>query len=75
LLVELYAVQFLPNYGGVPRELLKVVFDRAKVGEQGPFIVWGFRCNHLIAGRKLYGPFLIGQSTKQDDGTLRDEGM
>src|SRR5262249_4374947 len=27
LLVELYAVQFLPNYGGVPRELLKVVTD------------------------------------------------
>jgi hypothetical protein len=75
LLVELYAAQFLPNFGGVPRELLKVVFDRAKVGEHGPFIVWGFRCNHLIAGRRLYGPFLIGQSTKEDDGTLRDEGM
>jgi hypothetical protein len=75
LLVELYAVQFLPNYGGVPRELLKVVFDRAKVGEQGPFFVWGFRCNHLVAGHRLYGPFLIGQSTKRDDGTLRDEGM
>jgi hypothetical protein len=29
LLVELYAAQFLPNFGGVPRELLKVVFDRA----------------------------------------------
>jgi hypothetical protein len=43
LLVELYAAQFLPNFGGVPRELLKVVFDRARVGEQGPFVVWGFQ--------------------------------
>jgi hypothetical protein len=75
LLVELYAVQFLPNYGGVPRELLKVVFDRTKVGEQGPFVVWGFRRNQLIAGRKLYGPFLTGQITQKDDGTRCDAGM
>jgi len=68
-------VQFLPNYGGVPRELLKGVFDRTKVGEQGPFVVWGFRSNHLSAGRGLYGPFLIGQFTKEDDGKRRDAGM
>jgi hypothetical protein len=75
LLIELYAVQFLPNYGGVPRELLKGVFERAKVGEQGPFVVWGFRSSHLIAGRELYAPFLTGQFTKTDDGTRRDTGM
>jgi hypothetical protein len=75
LLIELYAVQFLPNYGGVPRELLKVVFERAKVGEQGPFLVWGFRSNHLTAGRGLYGPFLTGEFTKGDDGTRRDAGL
>jgi hypothetical protein len=75
MLVELYAAQFLPNYGGVPRDLLKVVFDRAKVGEQGPFVIWGFQSKHIIAGRELYGPFLVGQHTTDDDGTRRDIGM
>ena len=75
MLVELYAAQFLPNYGGVPRDLLKVVFDRAKVGEQGPFVIWGFQSKHIIAGRELYGPFLVGQHTTDDDGTRCDIGM
>lgn len=75
LLIELYAVQFLPNYGGVPRELLMVVFDRTKIGEQGPFVVWGFRPKHKTADRGLYGPFLTGQITTKDDGTRRDASM
>src|SRR5262249_53049029 len=72
LLVELYAAQFLPNFGGVPRELLKVVFDRARVGEQRPFVVWGFQSKHILAGPDLFRPFLTGQFTKRDD---RDDGM
>jgi hypothetical protein len=75
LLVELYAAQFLPNFGGVPRELLKMVFERVKVGEQGPFVVWGFQSKHILAGRDLFRPFLTGQFTKRDDGTQRDDGM
>jgi hypothetical protein len=74
LLIELYAVQFLPNYGGVPRELLKGVFERAKVGEQGPFVVWGFRSTHQTADRGLARPFLTGQFTSRDDGTRLDAG-
>jgi len=74
LLIELYAVQFLPNYGGVPRELLKVVFERAKVGEQGPFVVWGFRPDHKVADRELARPFLTGQLTTRDDGRPHDSG-
>ena len=70
LLIELYAVQFLPNYGGVPRDLLKVVFDRTKVGEQGPFVVWGFRSKHITADPELYGPFL-GQEKLQRTMTAR----
>jgi hypothetical protein len=73
LLVELYAAQFLPNFGGVPRDLLKVVFDRAKVGAQGPFVVWGFRSKHITAGRELYGPFLTGK--RRDDGKPGDAGL
>jgi hypothetical protein len=74
LLIELYAVQFLPNYGGVPRELLKVVFERAKIGEQGPFVVWGFRVKHMTADRGLARPFLTGQITTRDDDTRLDAG-
>jgi hypothetical protein len=74
LLVELYAVQFLPNYGGVPRELLKVGFDRAKVGDHGPFIVWGFRLKHMTADRGLARPFLTGQMIARDDGRRLDAG-
>jgi hypothetical protein len=74
LLIELYAVQFLPNYGGVPRELLKVVFERAKVGEQGPFVVWGFRPKQMTTGWDLARPFLTGQFTTRDDGTRLDAG-
>jgi hypothetical protein len=75
LLIELYSVQFLPNYGGVPRELLKMLFDRAKVGEQGPFVVWGFRSKHMTAGRSLARPFFTGQLTTRDDGTRVDAGL
>jgi len=74
LLVELYAAQFLPNFGGVPRELLKVVFDRARVGEQGSFVVWGFRVKHTTADRGLARPFLTGQITTRDDDTRLDAG-
>jgi hypothetical protein len=75
LLVELYAAHFLPNFGGVPRELLKMVFERVKVGEQGPFVVWGFKSDHKLAGADLFRPFLTGQFTKQEDGRQRDDGM
>jgi hypothetical protein len=75
LLVELYAAQFLPNLGGVPRELLKMVFERVKVGEQGPFVVWGFQSKQMFAYPDLFRPFLTGRFTKRDDGTQHDEGM
>jgi hypothetical protein len=75
LLVELYAVQFLPNFGGIPRELLKVVFDRAKIGEQGPFFVWGFKPQHwMTADRRLARSFFTGQITTRDDGRRLDAG-
>jgi hypothetical protein len=75
LLIELYAVQFLPNYGGVPRELLRHVFERAKVGEQGPFVVWGFRSKHLTAGAGLSRPFRTGKHITRDDDTQVDTGI
>jgi hypothetical protein len=75
LLIELYAVQFLPNYGGVPGDVLRRDFERAKVGEQGPFVVWGFRPKSIIAGHSdLARQFWTGQFKKMDDGTQRDAG-
>jgi hypothetical protein len=75
LLIELYAVQFLPSFGGVPRELLKQVFERAKVGEQGPFTVWGFRpTTYMTAAGSLGRLFFTGQINTRDDGTSYDAG-
>jgi hypothetical protein len=75
LLVELYEVQFLPNYGGVPRELLRVVYERLHVGERGPFVVWGFKRKHLGAGYKLARPFFTGKIVTREDDTRRDSGL
>jgi hypothetical protein len=74
LLIELYAVQFLPSYGGVRRDLLRMEFDRAKVGERGPFVVWGFRPKHTTADRSLARLFFTGQPTTRNDGTRLDTG-
>ena len=60
--------------GGVPRNLLRVEFDRAKVEERGPFVVWGFRPDHTTADRGLARPFFTGQFTTRDDGTRLDAG-
>jgi hypothetical protein len=72
-LVELYAAQFLPDYAGVPRDLLSVSFDRKEIGEQGPFVVWGFRPKNMYAGHGLYGPFLTGKAA--GPGDVEDVGM
>ena len=74
LLIELYAEQFLPSFGGVPREILKKQFERLHVGERGPFVVWGFRERNVRAGPKLAQPFFTGTIKTRNDGTHLDEG-
>jgi hypothetical protein len=75
LLIELYAVQFLPNYGGVPRDVLKGVFDRERIGEQGPFVVWGFRPRNISAGHSdLARQFWTGKIEKRENGREQDTG-
>jgi hypothetical protein len=74
LLVELYDVQFLPNYGGVPREMLVVAYDRLKIGERGSFVVWGFRKKQVTASYVLARPFFTGKIIRRDDGTQLDAG-
>jgi hypothetical protein len=61
LLIELYAVQYLPHHGGVPRELLQMKFDRAKIGQQGPFVVWGFKPENWSADHELARQFFTGK--------------
>jgi hypothetical protein len=74
LLVELYEVQFLPIFGGIPRDLLCVEFDRLRVGERGPFMVWGFSKKRRVASYNLTRPFFTGRFVTRDDGTRLDEG-
>jgi hypothetical protein len=74
LFIELYSEQFLPSFGGVPRELLGREFERLRVGERGPFVVWGFKEKNLSASYKLARPFFTGKIVTRDDGTRRDEG-
>jgi len=74
LLIELYAVQFLPNYGGVPREMLQVKFERLRVGECGSFVVWGFKRENIIGDRELARPFFTGELVAREDGHRWDSG-
>ena len=59
LLVDLYGVQNLAEYGGVPPTLLSGSYTRAEVGTQGAYVVYGF-CrqgvslgNHSLIDRRL----------------------
>jgi hypothetical protein len=73
LLVELYEVQFLPIFGGIPREMLWGEFERLKVGERGPFVVWGFSEKTLRGSYKLAQPFYTGKIKTRENGTRLDE--
>jgi hypothetical protein len=74
LLVELYEAQFLPIFGGIPREMLRGEFERLHVGERGPFVVWGFREKTLHGSYNLAQPFFTGVIKTRESGTRLDEG-
>jgi hypothetical protein len=74
LLVELYEVQFLPIFGGIPREMLRMEFERLHVGERGPFVVWGFREKTEHGSADLARSFFTGKIEAREDGTRLDEG-
>ncbi len=42
LLVDLYGAQILDEDGGIHFRRIRQGFERHKVGERGPFVVWGF---------------------------------
>lgn len=74
LMIELYAIQFLPHFGGAPHDLLKVTFERVKVGEQGSFVVWGFRPTSAVVGWDVAKHFMLGLKLEHPDGRLLDLG-
>jgi len=76
LLVDLYHAQSLTSDGGIHWRRIRQEFTRAKVGERGPFVVWGF-----VAGSSMTwpttpftAPHMIGRNSKGPDGKERDEG-
>ena len=76
LLVELYGVQNLAEYGGLPLDLLSGPYDRAEVGTQGVYTVWGFSGRGAFLGDN---PFIerqlaaIGGSKDAAFGTLQQQ--
>jgi hypothetical protein len=43
LFVDLYSAQNLRDDGGIDPRLIRQKFDRQNIGEQGAYIVWGFK--------------------------------
>ena len=43
LFIDLYHAQNLRDDGGISREITGQRYERVKVGQQGPYVVWGFR--------------------------------
>jgi hypothetical protein len=46
LLVDLYHAQNLREDGGISRKITWEEYQRVKVGQQGPYVVWGFKSVH-----------------------------
>jgi len=43
LFVDLYSAQNLRDDGGISPLLIRQEFDRQKIGEQGAYVIWGFK--------------------------------
>jgi hypothetical protein len=71
LLVQCYATQFLPEFGGIPRSMLGQSFKRQKIGEQGEFVVWGFSPKSKSVDYSFARLFYEQQ--EYDDGTFDGE--
>ncbi len=63
--IELYGLHDLAGDGGLPRKLIYKPFEREKICEQGPFIVYGFRSDGMRNCRS-YGP--LGRFAGRKEG-------
>lgn len=72
LFVDLYGVQVLDEDGGIHFRRIRQEYERHRVGEQGPFVVWGF-----VPGGELTwpdAPFVAPHLTGEKDEKGRDKG-
>jgi len=77
LFVDLYAAQSLAADGGVDWRQLRRSRGRIKVGEYGPYVIFGFEevDSRIVQGRPPFlEPHLTGKNEKGPDGKMRDTG-
>lgn len=75
LFVDLYAAQNLDEDGGVHFRHIRQEYERRKVGEQGPFVVWGFAPAASPISAFLDAPFIASHLTGEKDEKGRDKGV
>ncbi len=72
LLVDLYGAQNLDEDGGIHFRHIRQGYERHKIGEQGPFVVWGFVPGTEVTWQDapFIAPHLIGEKDEkgQDKG-------
>jgi hypothetical protein len=68
LLVDLYGAQDLEGDGGIHLRRIRVGYTRHKVGERGPYIVWGFVPSTAISwpDAPFVAPHLAGAGGDED---------
>lgn len=62
LFIDLYLAQNLRDDGGIHPRFLREEFDRTKVGEQGAYIIYGFKIIHKV--HSWEGPLLAHRVRK-----------
>jgi hypothetical protein len=75
LLVDLYGAHNLDEDGGVHFRRIRQSYARHKVGERGPFVVWGFVPGTALASRDtpFVAPHLTGAKTDEGHDKGRSE--
>lgn len=67
LFADLYHAQNLAENGGVHWRAIRKEYKRIRVGQQGPFVVWGFAPDTLSAWPKpLAAPHLSGAHSEEE---------
>lgn len=79
LFVDLYGEQELADVGGVHWRKLRQPYSRERLGQQGTYIVWGFKRgsndHETWVTTPLVQPHLTGTIVTGQDGKKRDPGM
>lgn len=70
LFIDLYHSQNLMDDGGISPSILRGEYSRKRVGEQGPYVLWGFRFKH----QRIWfsGPFEAHEDRPKPAGSDRN---